>query len=39
MIRYRKNVKKTGRQPFDRPFELGFGVCFQQNVHAGVGSG
>jgi len=32
-----ENAKKRGRQPFDRPFELGFGVCFQQNVYAGVG--
>jgi hypothetical protein len=36
-IRALKNVKKRGRQAFERPFELGFGLCFQQNVQ-GVGS-
>jgi len=24
-----KNIKKRLRQPFDRPFELHFGFCFQ----------
>jgi hypothetical protein len=27
-----KNGKKRLRLPFERPFELGFGFCFQQNA-------
>jgi hypothetical protein len=38
-IEGRKNVKKRGQQPFDRPFELGFGFWNQQIVYGGVGSG
>jgi hypothetical protein len=30
-----KNVKMRGRQAFDRPFELGLNLCFQQNVQGG----
>jgi hypothetical protein len=30
-----KNVKMRGRQAFDRPFELGLSLCFQQNVQGG----
>jgi hypothetical protein len=39
VIRGRKNEKKRGRQPFDRPFELRFGVCFQRKSYGGWGSG
>jgi hypothetical protein len=27
-----KNGKNKGRQAFDRPFDLGFGLCFEQNA-------
>ncbi|MBZ5494619.1 MAG: hypothetical protein LAO76_27145 [Acidobacteriia bacterium] len=30
-----KNKENRFRQPFDRPFELGFGFCFQQSSMGG----
>ena len=30
-----KTAEKGLRQPFDSPFELGLGFCFQQNVYGG----
>jgi hypothetical protein len=33
----RLNKKKGLRQAFDRPFELHFGLCLQQNVYGGGG--
>jgi hypothetical protein len=34
-----KNVEKGHRQPFDRPFELGFDLYFQQKAMGGGVSG
>jgi hypothetical protein len=31
-IRLAKTIEKGLRHPFDRPFELHFGFCFQQNA-------
>jgi hypothetical protein len=38
-IQARLNTKKELRQAVDRPFELHFGLCYQQKCYAGVGSG
>ena len=35
MVEPLKNVKKRGRQAFDRPFELRLGLYFQQGFHGG----
>jgi hypothetical protein len=39
VIQGRKNVKKGFDRSVDRSVELGLGLCFQQNVYGGWGSG
>ena len=38
-IQGRKEAKKRGRLSYDCLVELGFDVCYQQNVYAGWGRG